>query len=327
MSKFKPMKAADILDFKSLHYPLIASVKLDGVYAVVKDGQLLGRSLKPFKNKFITEQLSKPEYEGFCGELCEVETDASLGRQDLCRNTTSCVNTIDRQWKYVWVLFDYIHPDAIDRPYFYRMEALGNKLYELMIDEDLDPIRCCMRSYVRDPSQAKRDYEYYLSKGYEGLILRDPMGKWKNGRSTLKEQGFLRCKPQDFSEAVIIGVCEAMENQNIAKINELGYTERSSHQENKVGKGIVGSFEAIDLASGEPIKVGAGKLTHEERVHYWDNPPMGEITKYKSMTYGIKSDPRFARHYSFRAAEDLDDVLFEKYGKVIKELEGMINAD
>ena len=99
----RPMKATDIIDTVALKYPLVALTKYDGVYALVRDGKLLGRSLKPFKNEYITNLLSTPELEGVVGELCYGE---NLAAEDLCRTTTSKVNTIKGEWEYTFVLFD-----------------------------------------------------------------------------------------------------------------------------------------------------------------------------------------------------------------------------
>lgn len=315
MKQLKPTKACDVLDTTTLKYPLLGSVKIDGCYALNIDGKLLGRSLKPFKNKHITQELSSTLYDGFCGELCEVDTNTSLARQNLCRSTTSCINTIDKVWEYKWVLFDYCHPDVIHLGYADRMNALKQKVYDLKLDN----IEVIELISVYGSSQADELYQEYLDDGYEGLILRSPDGKWKSGRSTLKEQLFMRMKPSDMNEAVVIGVIEAMENNNEAIINELGYTERSSHKENKVGKGMVGSFICIDLKTGNEIRVGAGRLTHEKRVKYFNNPPLGFISKYMSMATGVKDLPRHPRHYEWRAKVDIDDELLVKYDEIVKE--------
>jgi len=318
MNKLKPMKASDVKDVDALHYPLEVLTKYDGVYALVVGGKLLGRSLKPFKNAYITEMLSDSKFEGFVGELCETQESKSLAREDLCRNTTSCVNTIDKEWSFEWKLFDYIHPDVVHLEYTERIEALYKRIGYISCPMDINIVESTTATCGVDVIDM---YEESLRLGYEGIILRKPDGKWKNGRSTLKEQFLLRMKPQSDAEAVVVGLVEALENNNVAIINELGYTERSSHQDNKVGKGMLGSFLCVDLKTGNEITVGAGKLTHEERVECFINPPIHQVVKYRSMTYGVKSAPRFARFYSFRAVEDLDDKLVDNYNEIVRRYE------
>lgn len=314
MSKqLRPTKAADVEDVNDLKYPLIAMIKYDGIFSLVVDNVLLGRSLKPIKNKQITNELSKPEYNYMIGELCYGK---QLNVQNLCRTTTSHINSHDKEWVdgYTWMLFDYIHPDVIDKPYQERLQALTAAL----VASDNTNVLVAPYNTVYEPTEASKQYADNLDDGFEGLILRCPNGKYKHGRSTLKEQIFMRMKPSDMNEAVVIGVMEAMENNNVAIINELGYTERSSHQCNKIGKGMVGSFICIDLKSGNEIRVGAGKLTHNERIEYFNNPPLGMISKYMSMATGVKDLPRHPRHYEWRDVVDIDDELLVKYEEIVK---------
>lgn len=305
---FRPMKATDIVEVEALKYPLLALTKYDGVYALVREGKLLGRSLKPFKNEYITNLLSNKALEGFVGELCYGN---NLAAEDLCRKTTSKVNTIKGEWEYTFVVFDYITNETKDLGYTARLGYLMSLIDSQKLK---DRFNLVVANYttVYGGGELEEFYQENLDNGFEGVIVRNPEGVWKNGRSTLKEQGFLRMKPQTDKEAVIIDVEEALENLNEAKVNELGYLERSSHQDNKVGKGMVGAWVAIDLETGLTIKIGAGKLTHEERVRYFLDKPIGSVVKYRSMDTGIKTLPRFARHYSFRSDEDLDPKLLSR---------------
>ena len=330
MKPFRPMKAVDVKEPDELGFPLLAQLKVDGVYALVRNRELLGRSLKPFKNEFISETLSSEKFEGFVGELVHTPKGSfvEMNREDACRSTTSCVNTIKKDWEWTWVLFDYVHPDYIELPYSERMTHLSETvLPELLASEQLPIIDIGNFSdkvfggfsITNSGEEVEHFYQKSLDMGYEGLILRCPQGKWKNGRSTLREQLLMRMKPQSDKEAVVIGVVEAMQNNNPETINELGYTERSSHQENKTGKGIVGSLLAIDVETGMQITIGAGKLDHSERAVLLDNPPIGWIAKYRSMDTGVKNLPRFPRFMEWRAIEDMDDKLVGKVEEIIKE--------
>lgn len=329
--KFKvPMRCADVVDTSLLNYPLIATTKYDGVYALVKDGQLLGRSLKPIKNKQIAEILSQPEFEGFVGELCY---GSKLNIQELCRTTTSHVSSHDKEWEdgFTWMLFDYAHEDVIHLPYIERLDVLKERLYEALGElsntkqyNHLNNIQVAPQVVCTSSSDVDELYNNNVDNGYEGIILRSPNGEWKNGRNSPKQDLFLRMKPSSDSEFVITGVVEALQNNNVATTNELGYTERSSHQENKVGKGMIGAFTGIDVESGILITVGAGKLTHSERVEAFENPPIGSVAKYRSMTSGVKDLPRFPRFISYRDITDLDEVTLSKVEAIIKRIGVML---
>lgn len=317
MSKpFRPMKAVDVVDVEALKYPLVALTKYDGVYALVRDGKLLGRSLKPFKNEYITTTLGSPELEGFVGEICYGQ---NLAAEDLCRTTTSKVNTIKGEWDYTFVLFDYITEETEGLGYVARLGLLMSEIDKHKLRDKFNLV-VAHHNFVRSGENLEEFYNSCLDNGFEGAIARNPQGMWKNGRSTLKEQGFLRMKPQSDKEAIIVGVEEAMENLNEAKVNELGYLERSSHQENKVGKGMVGAWLAVDLETGMSIKIGAGKLTHEERIKYFLDKPIGSVVKYRSMDVGLFNLPRFPRFISWRSETDMDEKLLRKVYSIRKEL-------
>jgi DNA ligase 1 len=60
MSKtFKPLLAPnEEVDLKFLSYPLIASTKIDGIRLIVKNGELITRSLKPIMSNAIKERFA-----------------------------------------------------------------------------------------------------------------------------------------------------------------------------------------------------------------------------------------------------------------------------
>ena len=68
---FKPMLAASATneEIEKFTFPLMASPKLDGIRAIVLDGVVMSRSLKPIRNKKVQELFGKPEFNGLDGEL------------------------------------------------------------------------------------------------------------------------------------------------------------------------------------------------------------------------------------------------------------------
>ena len=66
---FKPLLAATVKDLDTITYPVYASVKLDGVRAIAKDGEIRSRSNKPIANKRVQELLSAVSTLGLDGEL------------------------------------------------------------------------------------------------------------------------------------------------------------------------------------------------------------------------------------------------------------------
>lgn len=303
MSGFKP-HLCDTLERDKLQFPLIAMRKYDGCRILNVAGKAVGRSLKAYKNKKLTAHFSQM---GLFGIDCEVVATYE-NDPDLCRHTTSLVNTIEGGLPNAVVIFDLLDPLHVDKGYAERMEAI--KRHQRMFEEVLHPVKVIIPELFVIHSVAELDalYAQFLDEGYEGIIVRKPEGKHKNGRCTVKEGNYLRDKPTLDAEGVVISLEEAYENQNEAKTNELGRTERSTHQENMVPKGMVGAIW-LRTPEGKEVKVGAGKLTHAERKHYWENPNeiLGSIVKYAFLGVGEKDAPRHPRFISFRVPEDMSD--------------------
>jgi len=273
--------------------------KIDGVRAINLTGRLTGRSLKEHANKFTTRIFSHQEFLGFDGEMAM----GSITSDSLCRDTTSALSSINGEPALTWNIFDYLSPGFIELPYMQRYLAAKYGIMRL----DAPWLRIIPFEMCHAVTEVEAVYDRCLSQGYEGVVLRDPDGMHKDGRATVREGAYLRIKPSSDKEATVVSLVEALENQNEAKINELGHTERSSHKENKVGKRMVGMLQCEDVATGQLIDVGAGKMDHGERAYYWANPDkiIGKIIKYRSMDKGVKDKPRFARYICMRSLEDM----------------------
>lgn len=311
--KFIPTKCCEIPP-EDIQFPVYATPKIDGVNGIVLDGKLYARSMKPFKNKQLNDLLSRKEFSGLCFEITVGKPQDRL-TDDICRKTTSYTNSIDKQAEEITIsVFDYVGAkgNLCELDYLIRMDMLYAQNDFLVYCGYSDTCKVNVQSLVykqlNTPQEAVEYYESCLGKGLEGAIFRANK-PYKQGRSTAKSQETLRMKPQPDSEAVVIGFIEAQQNNNEAKVNELGRTERSSHKENKTGKGMLGSFLCVDSKTGNEITVGAGKLSHSERTLVWEMQEhyVGKIVKYRSMTGGVKDKPRFPRFIDWRELSDMDE--------------------
>jgi DNA ligase-1 len=301
----RPMLASDY-DPAKVRFPVLVQPKIDGVRGMVFGGTLTGRSLKCHANRHTTERFSSEWLDGIDGELIAgVDPTAD----DLCRKTTSALNTIEGEPLITIYAFDYIKGFTIDLPYserYWHLKQYIEKAYRLNYCDGPE-LRIVPTYEALDMIQLTELHEGFISQGYEGTILRDPMGKFKQGRSTVKEMGLLRIKDFVESEARVTRIEEGSTNLNEATFNECGYTERSSHQANMVPNGMVGTIHGIDLKSGKEVSISPGKMTHEERIYYYANPSaiIERVVKYKFFPKGIKDKPRFPTFQSFRAESDL----------------------
>jgi DNA ligase-1 len=276
--------------------------KIDGVRGLTVTGKLTGRSLKSHANVYTTEFYSVPEYAGLDGELAAAqECDA-----DLCRKTTSALNTIEGEpFTFFWA-FDLLVPNTMHLPYRDRLDALYNHIASqhsrgLAMNAVAIP-------YVwigNEADMLEQDAEW-LEMGYEGSIIRDPNGMHKQGRSTVREGGLLRIKRFIEEDAIVLRVVEGVLNENEAQTNELGQTFRSTHQANMIPNGKLGAMICKDVKTGKEITVGAGRMPHGDRELYFKHPEIiiGETIKYKHFPKGVKVKPRFPTFQSLRSDSD-----------------------
>lgn len=315
MEHRKPTLACDA-DLSKIRFPVIVQPKIDGVRGCNFHGKLTGRSLKAHANVFVTNQFSKNQYLGFDGEF-------AAGKEthpDLCRITTSVMSTITGEPYVLWHIFDFVNPLTYNLPYYSRMEEL-TKFYDAwQCAKGFEHIRIVPSIFCYNMEQLLQLDEEFLSQGYEGTIIRDPHGIAKEGRSTIREGIFLRIKRFIEEEAIVISITEGEENLNEATKNELGRSSRSSHQENKVPNGLVGSLQCkmlkdvydvqdktkLLLRKDDLITVSPGNLDHTARKYYFDfqDEIIGETIKFKFFPKGIKDKPRFPTFVCIRPTSD-----------------------
>ena len=315
----KAMLASD-WDETKIKFPCGLQPKIDGVRGLNMTGRLTGRSLKEHKNKHTTERFSHPTLAGLDGEFAADEET----HPDLCRLTSSAMSRIEGEPQLVWHLFDYVTAETAGLGYADRYARMQAHLLRMLADSSLDhltidlgivPLVHCFNMQELLEHEAR-----WLDEGYEGVIIRDLKGTHKQGRSTVKEGGLLRIKRFIEEEAVVIGIEEGQTNLNEKQTNELGNSFRTTHQENMAPNGQVGSLlcrmlkdvfdpqvkDKLLLAAGQVVKVSPGKLTADQRKHYFENP--GEIleqtVKFKFFPKGGKDKPRFPTYVCIRAAAD-----------------------
>jgi DNA ligase-1 len=168
------------------------------------------------------------------------------------------------------------------------------------------PITIVPQVWVDSPATLLGLEQHWLEQGYEGVILRDPQGKYKHGRSTLKEAGLLKLKRFTDGEAEVIGFEELMHNENAAKTDALGHTERSTSKAGLRPAGTLGALLVRDLATGVEFSIGTG-LSASDRDTIWADRGalLGRLVKYKAFNIGAYDAPRFPVFLGFRDRRDM----------------------
>lgn len=298
-SRFKPM-LAEHADMNNVPFPMYASTKLDGIRAVVINGKLLSRSLKPIPNKYVRSLFeNKPEYEGLDGELI-----VGSPTDPKCFNkTTSGVMSEEGEPEVTYYVFDQI-PEFSGQPPFTRFQERYKDLAGSMTL--FKHIFLVKQHLIFNMPQLLEFEAKCLDEGYEGVIIKDLNSPYKYGRSTLKEGYMLKIKRYQDSEAEIISVEELLSNQNEATRDELGKVKRSNCKEGMVPQDTLGSLNVRDIKTGVEFNIGSG-FDEEERNNLWKKKSSlpGKIVKYKYFGYGQVDKPRHPVFLGFRDKKDM----------------------
>ena len=292
----KPLLAATF-DPDRAQYPYLATPKIDGIRFLMVNGQAVSRSFKPIRNKYIQQILSSALPDGIDGEL-------TVG--DNFQESTSGIMSIEGEPDFFVWIFDYVEagPETI-LPYNERvrqleeLEALG---YFAGLDSHYIVLSPKLVNTLEEVQQLETSY---LSNGFEGVMLRDPEGTYKFGRSSIKANILLKVKKFLDAEGVIIGFKEKMSNQNEATLDAFGYKERKGGKDGLVPAGTLGAFRLM-LHTGQEVSCGSG-LNDEQRQEIWDNQEAydGKFVKFKYMAHGIKDLPRHPIFLGFRHEDDI----------------------
>jgi ATP-dependent DNA ligase len=283
---FKHQKGVDLIKVtKPLTWDKYWSVKLDGIRLSTQENRTWTTSLKEIPSLHVREMLSDPRCANLDGELIVGPPNAS----DVYSKTYSGVMTENAVVDFQLYAFDDLsHLDQDLETRLARLRDRNLPSFVVVLDQH----------EVFDEETLAKFYEAKVEEGFEGLVGRNKRSLYKFGRSTALSQDCIKMKPYRDDEARVLDIYEAMQNNNEAFINERGYTERSSHKENKSGKGMIGGFLVEDVITGVVFRISAGTLTHPEREEAFQNPQawINSLVTYRHLTIGVKDKPRHGRY-------------------------------
>ena len=285
----KPLLAGKF-DSEKAKFPYAATPKIDGIRFLMVGGAALTRSFKPIRNEYLQKILSSNLPEGIDGEL----TSGSTFQE--CSSIMRIKGEPDFK---VWI-FDFVNPKGEVKPYKERMDELRKfENFNIPSYEILFP------TIVSNQEQIDHLMINNLNAGYEGLMLRDPNGIYKFGRSSVKENILLKVKEFMDDEAEIISFREKMINTNEGLKDNFGRTKRSSCQDGLKPSGTLGGL-ILRNSEGLEFSCGSG-LNDALRDEVWKNKSkyLGKLVKYKFMSKGRKDLPRHPVFMGFRDETDL----------------------
>jgi DNA ligase-1 len=296
---FKPMLATDFRE-PLLKFPYFATPKLDGIRCLAFEEGAKTRSLKPFPNRHVDQffRTHAAALSHLDGELIVGDPNA----KDVYNQTASGLMRFDGKPAFTFLVFDMM--DATGAIPFRRRAKAAQMVIEAA--KDVPNVMWLESMLVENMAELLRYEEAALGMGFEGVMLRHPEGRYKQGRATVNENLLLKVKRTTDAEAVVVRLDEQMHNTNAATKNELGRTKRSSAKAGLVGKGTTGAL-IVRGAPGQPFEgiefgIGSG-MDDTLRAALWQRRGQiaGLTVRYRFLDIGTKDAPRHPVFAGFRS--------------------------
>lgn len=282
-----------------LLYPVVGSPKLDGFRCLVGHNGPLTSTMKPFLNRFVQQELSVKGLYGLDGEIIVGPPNSP----DAFHNTSGPVRRFDGEPDFKLYVFDsFVYHN---QPYYDRWLDNPEKFHSF---KDNPRIIVLEQRVLYSPKEVLEYEQLMLAEGYEGAMIRDITGRYKEGRCTFNELNIFKRKPFVDAEAVIVGFTEAMLNLNEAYVDERGLSKRSSAKDGKVPKGTLGSFILKSPLWGKAFSAAPGKNFDErQRQRMWDlrEHLLNTTVTFKYQKHGSRERPRIPSVIKLRPNWDL----------------------
>lgn len=283
--EFNVQLADTLKSLSDLKFPVYLEPKLDGIRAVAikhdNNVTIYSRTGKILEFPVIRKELQKfmKNDTVFDGEIY-----SNKGFQSLMKQVHRLKNA--KKENFIYHVFDCLtYQEFInghsDRTYVQRRDKLylqfeKSRLFRDIVFKNVVIVSECMAT---KKSHVKEFYEQCLNDGYEGIMIKRPLGEY-SGRRT---KDWLKYKPVNTLDCVIDGFIEGTGKY----------------------KGMLGALEVIQ-SNGKTCGVGSG-FNDEQRREIWQNRK-----KYKNKTieikYQEKTKDEIARFPVFiRMRPDLDE--------------------
>jgi len=308
----KPMKApgegVTVKQLGEMEYPIACSAKLDGIRAIIHNDGVLSATKKRLGNDYVQQKLNDVKLLGLDGELVVglPYRDLTNPDDDVFNRTSGAIRRKTGEPDFKFYVFDQFQDK--DLSYNDRWITYQDTLRSL-ID---NPFVVLLPQIICTTVEEALAYEdTLLTQGYEGMMARTLTATYKEGRVTINEGYIYKRKPLEQDEAKIIGLFEQMENQNEKTVDALGRSVRSSHKDNKKGKGTLGGYILQSERWEKPFRCGTiigGTVDYRQKI--WDNPKLAleQYVTYLYQGYGSIDAPRQPRcKAEFRMPEDMTD--------------------
>ncbi|QDP52345.1 MAG: putative DNA ligase [Prokaryotic dsDNA virus sp.] len=249
------------------------SIKLEGVRGIVRphDG-LVTRNLKPFGNSLIYQTQLVQKLEEYCaGSGITLEGEFyvhgwTFNRIDSCLRGEGNIDVHSLQFH----VFDCYIDHKPDLTFKDRVTEYTKAVRELKA-EGCGQVEIVVQYLMMDEHDIRKAYCYAIENGYEGFCLKKADAPYKLGRSTTKQQIFVRIKPEETYDCVVLDILERQQNLCESEVNELGYLYKRQDKGQKAATGLAQSAVVYTPALGKVHKVSLTRgLTDPDRARIWE---------------------------------------------------------
>jgi DNA ligase 1 len=268
-------------DFGSLYM----SEKFDGIRGITSSGQVWSREAKPIRNRHL-QKIFKGLPEGLDGEIVfRIDNEPIHPPLELIN---SVVTSYDMQWPRRWTpMFYAFDVQDVDLPYYKRYDWIFGL-------STLEHLHIVKQTKVFTMREIIPEFNKVVNRGGEGIILRNPKAKYKQGRSTLRDGVLMRFKRVRHGRATITGFTNLEKHIGVQDRNAFGLAKRDAKKSNMQQQAEIGALLGKHVTYGD-IKVGSG-FTAKQRKEYFDVRNIGRefIFAYRDLTHkGVPRNPTF----------------------------------
>lgn len=258
-------------DDKHAKYPAYVDTKLDGARCIaVREGEikLFSRSGKEFNNyKFIEEEIAQ------LGLPTEIKLDGEVMSghfQDLMKTLHRKDGGIELAKDAVYNIFDVMVEGMELR---YRIPILESISREIK-DKGLTHLNVNFGILVNDRDELMLYYNSIISKGFEGVMVKDPNAHYEFDRS----RAWMKLKPEETEDLRVVG-----------------YENGTGKYENVLGALV------CDLGNGSTVSVGTG-YSDDDRARFWEQRDnlIGQTAEIKFQEKTKDGSLRFPVFIGFR---------------------------
>ena len=280
-------------------FPWIGSVKLDGIRCLAfPDGCLYSRTGKSIQNVKIWELLK--DVRRFCAKH-NVVLDGELWtpkvsfQQIMSLVMTRSKDLGNSQLRYhIFDMIDWEDWQNETEPNFNIRLTKLNVTLPILSESAIvhDQTKCHQMPMVQEW------FNEVLQSGGEGLILRNPRGKYKHGRCTQRESNMFKLKDVQTEDAQVVDFTplERMAEDVERTFDAFGHAESVNKKDDRVTQASLGAL-VVKLKDGTQFNVGSGfnfRGGEKDRDRIWAcrEQLKGQWIEFKHQPQGIKEKPR-----------------------------------